>query len=110
MSLKKTIGEKDSQIQDLMSKILELEKAEAQAPVVSRPVIPTSQRDPLIKINGIGHLYERKLWEAGILRFGDLSRLNADQIFEIIQPAEWQRIEPEKWIAEASQMSQEAVS
>ncbi len=110
VSLKKTIGEKDSQIQDLMSKILELEKAEAQAPVVSRPVIPTSQRDPLIKINGIGHLYERKLWEAGILRFGDLSRLNADQIFEIIQPAEWQRIEPEKWIAEASQMSQEAVS
>lgn len=64
-----------------------------------------SQRDPFIQIRGIGHIFERKFWEAGVFKFEQLAELTPDQIREIVQPAEWQQIEPENWIAEAKRLA-----
>lgn len=63
------------------------------------------RKDPLIQIRGVGHLFERKLWDAGIYTFADLAALNPDQVYEIVQPAEWQQIEPERWISEAAALA-----
>ena len=77
--------------------------------IASKPVT-SSPKDPLIRITGIGHLYERKLWEAGILTFDDLAASDPQSLYEIIQPAEWQRIDPDQWISEAREMATEAAS
>lgn len=60
-----------------------------------------SQHDPLIDINGIGPVYEKKLFEAGIYTFAQLAVLTSDQVRAIIKPEKWQDIDPEAWIAEA---------
>ena len=46
-----------------------------------------------------------KLRAAGITSFDQLARTPAERIREIIQPQEWQKIEPELWIAEAKTMA-----
>lgn len=60
-----------------------------------------SRRDPLIDINGIGPVYEKRLNEAGIQTFAELAALTPERIRAIIKPENWQLIEPEKWIEEA---------
>jgi predicted flap endonuclease-1-like 5' DNA nuclease len=60
-----------------------------------------SRRDPLIDINGIGPVYEKRLNEAGIQTFAELAALTPERIRAIIKPETWQLIEPEKWIKEA---------
>lgn len=77
----------------------------AQSPVSVVDSI-TNDRDQLVEIPGIGHLYERKLWDAGIMKFEDLADCTADDVYEVIQPAEWQRIEPERWIEEAKRLAE----
>jgi len=64
-------------------------------------------RDPLQSIEGIGPVYQAKLWEAGIHRFSDLAGLTPQQVVEIIQPKEWQHIDAEIWIEEAKRISAE---
>jgi predicted flap endonuclease-1-like 5' DNA nuclease/predicted RNase H-like nuclease (RuvC/YqgF family) len=64
-------------------------------------------RDPLQSIEGIGPVYQAKLWEAGIHRFADLAGLTPQQVIEIIQPKEWQHIDAEIWIEEAKRISSE---
>lgn len=58
-------------------------------------------KDPLEKILGIGKVFEKKLWDAGILTFSDLAAADPDRLREIINPESWQKIEPDEWIAEA---------
>jgi predicted flap endonuclease-1-like 5' DNA nuclease len=60
-------------------------------------------RDPLIDINGIGPVYEQKLFAAGVRTFAQLGEMTPEQVRAIIQPQPWQEFEPEKWIAEARQ-------
>jgi|GEM_PF-5905503 len=117
-----TLETLQSRIGKLMRSLVETEPvpepiAEIQVqPQVFEPapisVAPSSPRldssphhDPLIQINGIGHLFERKLWEAGISTFAQLAALSTDEVFEIIQPAEWQQIEPGRWISDAARRS-----
>lgn len=61
--------------------------------------------DPLIDINGIGPVYQKKLFDAGIYTFEQLSDMTPDQIAAIIQPEEWQNVDFDRWIAEAAQFA-----
>ncbi|MBX3112113.1 MAG: hypothetical protein KF857_08900 [Fimbriimonadaceae bacterium] len=57
--------------------------------------------DPLGQIPGVGPVFERRLWDAGILTFADLAATTPEQVLAVIRPEHWQQIEPEPWIAEA---------
>lgn len=85
------------------------EEASRTGAPVFQPIRPAG-KDPLIQIIGIGHLYERKLRDAGVLTYSDLAAMSPDRILEIIQPAEWQRIEPERWIEDAARLATGAAS
>ncbi len=63
----------------------------------TRPV----QKDRLEVIEGIGPVYAKRLNDAGIFSFAQLAELSAARVREIIKPEEWQKIEPESWIAQA---------
>jgi predicted flap endonuclease-1-like 5' DNA nuclease len=69
-------------------------------PVVAGAV--PAKRDPLIDINGIGPVYEQRLFAAGITTFAQLAHLSAPDVLAIIQPKEWQKVDAEAWIAEAA--------
>lgn len=62
-----------------------------------RPV----KKDRLEEIEGIGPVYAKRLNDAGIFSFAQLAEQSADRVREIINPEEWQKIEPESWIAQA---------
>lgn len=62
---------------------------------------PPASRDPLVDINGIGSVFEQRLFDAGVYSFAQLSCLSAEEIRAIIKPESWQKIDPEAWIAEA---------
>jgi predicted flap endonuclease-1-like 5' DNA nuclease len=70
----------------------------AQAKVMASP-------DTLEDIHGIGVVFARRLNEAGIYTFAQLAKLTPEQIEAIIEPEDWQKLEPEKWIAEASELA-----
>lgn len=74
-------------------------------PVADQPVESSiDERDPLEKIQGIGFVYERKLWDAGILTFEDLANSTPDEVTAAIAPEEWQEIDPASWIAAAKKL------
>ena len=77
-------------------------EAPAPAPVAAVPD-PARTRDPLIDILGIGPVFQARFYDAGVLTFAELAALSPQQVREIIKPNEWQKIEPEAWIAEARQ-------
>lgn len=60
--------------------------------------------DQLEDINGIGPVFARRLNEAGIYTFADLTAQSPEKIREIISPKNWQAIDPEGWIAQARQL------
>ena len=66
------------------------------------------QRDRLQKIHGIGDVFTRRFNEAGIYTFAQLATISPERALEIIDPEEWQAIEPEQWIAEARQLVEQA--
>ncbi len=66
----------------------------------------SGRRDPLVDIDGIGPVYERKLFAAGILTFAQLAALTPERLREIINPERWQSIDAESWIAEAQQFAE----
>lgn len=61
--------------------------------------------DQLEEIDGIGDIYAQRLNEAGIFAFEQLAQLSVDRIQEIISAEEWQKIEPESWIAQAKKLA-----
>ena len=65
-------------------------------------------RDRLQKIHGIGDVFTRRFNEAGVYTFAQLAALTPERAREIINPEEWQAIEPEQWIAEARQFAETA--
>lgn len=67
-------------------------------------------RDRLQKIHGIGDVFTRRFNEAGVYTFAHLAALTPERAREIINPEEWQAIEPEQWIAEAKQFAEQAKS
>jgi predicted flap endonuclease-1-like 5' DNA nuclease len=70
------------------------------------PLHAEGQRDPLIDINGIGPVYQQRLFEAGVTTFDALAALSPERIRAIIKHERWQEIDPEAWIAEARQLAE----
>ncbi|MBI1333171.1 MAG: hypothetical protein GC165_09855 [Armatimonadetes bacterium] len=58
--------------------------------------------DPLEKIDGIGQIYQSKLYEAGIRTFAQLAAASPSRITDIIEPQNWQQIDVMKWRREAA--------
>jgi predicted flap endonuclease-1-like 5' DNA nuclease len=59
-------------------------------------------KDPLEKIEGIGQVYQTKLYEAGIRTFAQLAAASPSRITEIVEPQNWQTIDIMKWRREAA--------
>lgn len=59
-------------------------------------------RDPLEKIEGIGQVYQSKLYEAGIKTFAQLAAASPSRITEVIEPQNWQQIDVMTWRREAA--------
>ncbi|WP_420629523.1 hypothetical protein [Candidatus Leptofilum sp.] len=66
------------------------------------------KQDRLQKIHGIGDVFTRRFNEAGVYSFAQLAAITPERAREIIDPEEWQNIEPEQWIAEAKQFAEKA--
>lgn len=83
--------------EQLRARVAELEQAQAAQP----------PRDRLTKINGIGPVFEHRLFNAGIHTFAHLSAQSPQRLREIVRPNKRQPIHPEQWIAEAARLAQE---
>ena len=66
--------------------------------------------DRLQKLHGIGDVFARRFNEAGVFTFVQLAALAPERAREIINPEEWQAIDPEHWIEEAKQFAEKAQS
>lgn len=71
----------------------------------AEPVSDGCHKDRLEKIDGIGPVFERKLWDAGILTFADLAATSAERVIEVIQPEKWQKVDAAAWIAESAEFA-----
>lgn len=69
---------------------------------VPNPVSVSDNRDPLEDIDGIGPVYQQKLYEAGIKTFAQLAAASPSRITEVIEPQNWQHIDVMKWRREAA--------
>lgn len=75
----------------------EIERLRAElATLRSRPV-----RDPLIDINGIGPVIEKRMYEAGIFTFEQLAEQAPERLRVIARLQDWQDADTNAWIAEA---------
>ncbi len=63
------------------------------------------ERDRLQKIHGIGDVFTTRFNNAGIYSFAQLAALSPSRIRDIIDPEEWQTINPDLWIVEAKQFA-----
>ena len=70
----------------------------------------TQRRDPLIDINGIGPVIEKRMFEAGIFTFEQIAQATPQRLREIAQLKDWQEANPEEWIAEARKRAQDLQS
>jgi predicted flap endonuclease-1-like 5' DNA nuclease/prefoldin subunit 5 len=61
-------------------------------------------RDHLEKVDGIGQVYQGRLFEAGVYTFEDLAAQSDDRIREIVQPGE-REVEIGKWKLEAIELA-----
>jgi predicted flap endonuclease-1-like 5' DNA nuclease len=61
-------------------------------------------RDHLEKVDGIGQVYQGRLFEAGVFSFEDLAAQSDDRIREIVQPGE-RDVEIGKWKLEALELA-----
>lgn len=66
------------------------------------------QVDDLEKIKGIGPIYAKKLNSAGIYTYVELAKLSPEQVISAIDVDDWQSVQPDRWIAEASASSRES--
>lgn len=81
----------------------EIEQPRAEMKPPERAVRP---KDRLEEINGIGPVFARRLNEAGIYTFAELAELTPERVHEIVHTEEWQKIDPEAWIAGARKRAQ----
>lgn len=85
-----------SQIADLRAKLANSYQKASQKP------------DSLEQIRGIGTSFAKRLNDAGVYTYAQLAELTPDRVREIVAAKKWHKIDPESWIAEAKQRSQEA--
>lgn len=68
----------------------------------------TEPQDRLQDINGIGQVYAKKLNDADIHTFAQLSETSIDRLTEIINPQEWQTVDFDAWIRQARAFTKNA--
>jgi len=78
--------------------------ASSQAPPPAEPPAPR-RVDDLRQIRGIGPTYAKRFNQAGVYSFADLAALTPEEARRIVQVKEWQKIEPEVWLAEAKRLA-----
>jgi len=100
------LNDADATIKDLQRKLQEALNREPE--VIVKEVAVIKEKDQLEKIKGIGKVFAGRFNEAGVFTFADLAALSAERAHEIINPEEWQAIEPAEWIAEAVQFAEAA--
>lgn len=64
-------------------------------------VTRASARDDLLRIEGIGRVYDGRLRAAGINSFADVVSAGEARLQEVIQPQAWQRVNFADWIEQA---------
>lgn len=101
--LQAKLNQAEAAIEDLKHQLQEALSREPE--VIVKEVAVT--KDQLEKIHGIGKVFARRFNEAGVATFADLAALTPERAHEIINPEEWQAIEPEAWIAEAGQFAED---
>ncbi len=65
----------------------------------------STRRDDLKVIDGIGEVFEDKLFAAGITTYNALSTMSGEEIAAIIQPADWQNYDFYAWIRQAGDLA-----
>jgi predicted flap endonuclease-1-like 5' DNA nuclease len=88
------------------SEHLHADLAGAEGEVERVQTVGDRQRDQLIDINGIGPVYEQRLFDAGIYTFVDLAAQSPARLRELVGAKSWQETDTEAWIAEAQQFIQ----
>ena len=59
--------------------------------------------DSLIKIRGIGRVYQRKLRELGIYSFAQLAATDPDHLRQSLGVKNWQRVDVDSWVRQANE-------
>jgi predicted flap endonuclease-1-like 5' DNA nuclease len=95
------------QISTAVARIDQIEEVLAAQPVP--PTAAPSSGDALEAIKGIGPVFARRLREAGILTFSDLTKLSAEEIQAIVAPGRASHMfDIEDWIMQARQYAEES--
>lgn len=66
-------------------------------------------KDIFERVDGIGPVYQQRLWEAGILKYSDLAATSEERLRQIIRPQEWQNLDFLAWRREAAQFAAESL-
>lgn len=66
----------------------------------------SDERDRLINISGVGPIYQRRLYAAGIYTFEQLIAATNETLGEVCRIQEWQDINLDEWKAQARQLAQ----
>ena len=98
-----TVVENDTKISAMASPVGATALAVEERPALRVESNPMAEaKDPLEKIEGIGNIYQTKLYEAGIRTFAQLAAASPSRITEIVEPQNWQTIDIMKWRREAA--------
>lgn len=90
--------------------VVEVETATRSAVVdidAEAPAVAAMRGDNLTVIKGIGPKFAEALTAAGIMSYADLAGRDPEQLQEIVQPAAWQKVDFEDWIAQAAALSRQ---
>ena len=101
--IQQKLDEAEARIKDLEA---ELARSKATPPPPMAQTI-IREKDNLEKINGIGPVFAKRLNNAGVFTFAELAEQPPERVREIVNPQDWQEIEPEQWIEEARQIAQQ---
>lgn len=82
---------------------LEIDITEPRLPLqVAAPKnLLESQADDFTLLHGIGPVFARRLHQAGIRTFRQLSETPAETLRAVVQAKNWQKVDPEAWRVEA---------
>lgn len=109
-----SVDEESRLRRELEAARLEINRLQTQvnAPTSPAPVSASmsapARPDHLQDVNGIGQVYAKRLNDAGVYTFAQLSDLSVERLREIIQPQEWQSLDFASWITQARTFAQKA--
>lgn len=66
-------------------------------------------KDIFERIEGIGPVYQERLWNAGILKYSELAATSEERLREIIHPQDWQNLDFLYWRRAAARLATEAL-